>query len=166
MLDGFNSIGDRQVYWRVCEDRCLKSTHKQQYKDLIEPLANLYSYIIEYQARVICHLSISQPSRAWRAVINSNEWALKIQKIDELDKECNRFINVGEQEEIRKNWDKQLQEMQNSRIIQEDILRTMKENIRIEREAKLLQHLANAAGNYERKKTRTRRGFPAHASGS
>lgn len=65
MLGGFNSIGNVQVYWEICEKTYLRSSNRQRYQDLIEPLAKLYSHAIEYQARVICHLSAAQHSRAW-----------------------------------------------------------------------------------------------------
>ncbi|KAB5569898.1 hypothetical protein GE09DRAFT_1217350 [Coniochaeta sp. 2T2.1] len=63
MLKGFNSIGEVQVYWAICDETYLQAEHRQHYERLVEPLAKLYSYIIEYQARVICHLSRTQLSR-------------------------------------------------------------------------------------------------------
>ena len=64
MLSGFNSVVDLQVYWNICEKAYLKSAHRQDYESLVRPLAKLYSYIIEYQARAICHLAKAQVSRA------------------------------------------------------------------------------------------------------
>ena len=75
MLNDFNSIGDLQVYWQICEKNYLQSVHWQNYQHLINPLANLYSYIIEYQARVICHLSEAQLTRAWHDVADAHHWA-------------------------------------------------------------------------------------------
>lgn len=48
MLKGFNSISNVQVYWRICEDVYFRSSDSQVYQDLIEPLAQVYSRIIEY----------------------------------------------------------------------------------------------------------------------
>jgi hypothetical protein len=56
----YNSISDIQIY----EKTYFRSSHRQRYQDLIEPLAKLYSHIIGYQALVICHLSRAQLSRA------------------------------------------------------------------------------------------------------
>ncbi|KAJ5521270.1 hypothetical protein N7527_005385 [Penicillium freii] len=53
MLKGFDSIDNVQIYWNICEKRYLQSEHMEEYRDLIKPLATLYSYIIEYQARAI-----------------------------------------------------------------------------------------------------------------
>ncbi|KAF2458453.1 hypothetical protein BDY21DRAFT_220776, partial [Lineolata rhizophorae] len=160
MLNGFNSIGDLQVYWQICEKTYLQSAHRQDYQHLVEPLAKLYSYIIEYQARVICHLSEAQLSRAWQDVAGSHHWAETKEEIDKWDGICSRFIPVGKQEEIRKNRDAQLQEMQKSRIIQEDILNNMKENRQDEKETRLLEDLARAAGNYLRYKKINRERVP------
>lgn len=65
MLKGFNSLCDVQMYWNIVERTYLQPSRRQAYQDLIEPMAKLYSHIIEYQARVICHLSKAQLSRAW-----------------------------------------------------------------------------------------------------
>jgi ankyrin repeat protein len=160
MLNGFNSISDLQVYWQICEKAYLQSAHRQDYQHLVEPLAKLYSYIIEYQARVICHLSEAQLSRAWQDVTGSHHWAETKEEIDRLDEICRRYIPIGEQEEVRKNRDAQLQEMQKSRIIQEDILNVIKESRQDEKEAKLLGDLARAAGDYQRYKNMNRKRVP------
>jgi hypothetical protein len=112
MLKGFNSIGDLQMYWQICEATYLQSKHQQHYQRLLDALAKLYSYIIEYLALVICPLSRAQLSCAWQDVAGSNAWAGKIREIDKLDEDCrNRFIPVLQQKEIRENRDSQLQAM-------------------------------------------------------
>ncbi|KAJ5740823.1 hypothetical protein N7493_000695 [Penicillium malachiteum] len=74
MLKGFNSIGDVQVYWEICERTYLQPSHRNEYQDLMKPLVKLYSHILEYQARVICHLSSVQLSRAWQNVAGWSDW--------------------------------------------------------------------------------------------
>lgn len=76
MLKGFSSISDVQVYWTIFEETYLTSSHRKHYENLIEPLAKLYSYIIEYQARAICHLSKTQLSRGWQNVAGGNNLSL------------------------------------------------------------------------------------------
>ncbi|KAK1764670.1 hypothetical protein QBC33DRAFT_546789 [Phialemonium atrogriseum] len=145
MLEGFNSISDLQMYWRICEETYLQSEHRRHYQALIEPLAKLYSYIMEYQARVICHLSTAQLRRAWRDMAGSNDWAGTREKINTSHEDCSRFVPIGEQEEIRQKWDEQLQGMQK-------LLQTLKEDKRDEKETQLLHDLAAAAEGYERYK--------------
>ena len=153
MLKGFNSIGDLQMYWRICEETYFRSDHRKHYQDLIIPLAELYSHIIEYQARVICHLSRAQLSRAWQNVAGWNDWDGKAKDIDDQSKRCKGCISDLQEWEIRERWNCQLQEMQQSRTILDEIRRTLEDggrqtqrNYEDQRERDLLQDLAS---NYE-----------------
>ncbi|RYO81906.1 hypothetical protein DL762_006888 [Monosporascus cannonballus] len=121
MLKGFKSIGDIQVYWHICEETYLRPPHRQQYQGLTEPLAKVYSHVIEYQVRVICHLSRAQLSRAWHTVTGWDDWAGKAGHIDELSKRCRDCINPLEEQEIRERWSQGIQEMQESRTILDQI---------------------------------------------
>ncbi|KAE8394506.1 hypothetical protein BDV23DRAFT_5179 [Aspergillus alliaceus] len=156
MLKGFNSIDDILVYWEICEKTYLRSSHGQGYQDLLEPLAKLYSHIIEYQARVICHLSRAQLSRAWQNVDGWNDWDGKAAEIDSLSKQCSSCIPPLEAGEIRKNRDSQLREMQESRTILDEI-RTILEagnkhtqrSHEDQKERDLLQDLASDYEDYK-----------------
>ncbi|KAF7179589.1 hypothetical protein CNMCM7691_008637 [Aspergillus felis] len=156
MLRGFNSIGDVQIYWDICEKTYLKSSHQQRYQELMEPLAKLYSHIIEYQALVICHLSRAQLSRAWQNVAGWNDWDGKAAKINDLSKQCSSYISPLEAEEIRRNRDSQLQEMQESRTILNEIRmvleagsRQTRRNYEDQKERDLLQDLAADYKDYK-----------------
>ncbi|KAJ5691375.1 hypothetical protein N7488_012110 [Penicillium malachiteum] len=153
MLKGFNSIGDIQVYWEICERTYLRPSHRHGYQELIEPLVKLYSHIEEYQARAICHLSSAQLSRAWQNVAGWSDWDGKVTLIDDLSKQCNSRIKPYEVEETRAQWERQLQEMQTSQKILNDIwdvLQTNKKeaqmNYEDQKERVLLQDLAS---NYQ-----------------
>jgi hypothetical protein len=152
MLDGFNSIGDLQVYWKACEETCLRPEHRQHYQRLLEPLVKLYSLVFAYQAYAICHLSKAQHSRAWKNLTSPNFWSNKLEDIDGLNKNCGRLIDASREREIQQNRDSQLQELQRLRIVQENILQSNEEDRRDEKETKLLQDLAVAAGDYKRDK--------------
>jgi hypothetical protein len=160
MLNGFNLIGDLHVYWQICEKANLQSAHWPNYQHGVEPLAKLSSYMIEYQARAICHVSEAQFSRAWQDVADSHHWAKPKDEIDKSDDVCRSFIAIGEREEMRENKNAQLQEMQHSRIIQEGILSIIKESSHDEQETRLLEHLAKAAGHYHRYKDINRKSVP------
>lgn len=153
MLEGFNSIGDLQMYWQICEKTYLRPDHRQEYQGLIEPLAKLYSYIIEYQARVIYHLSRAQLSRARQNMASWNDWTEKIEKINKLDEGCRRCIDPLEAEEIEKSRDTQLQVMRESQTILDKIRQILEEggnqiqrNYEDQKERDLLQDLKS---NYE-----------------
>jgi hypothetical protein len=151
MLKGFNSIGDVQLYWKICEDTYFRSSEKKLiYQDLIEPLAAVYSQIIEYQARVIRHLSKAQLSCAWQNVGQTDDWDSKAKGIEASSQKCSSLIPHFNEEEIRARWDTQLKEMQESRAILDDIRWILKENGKQpqkiyddEREAALFENLAS-----------------------
>ena len=156
MLKGFNSICDVQVYWIISEKTYLQSSHRQNYQDLVEPLAKLYSHVIEYQARAIYHLSSAQLSRAWQNVTDWNDWVGLAGKVNDLSKGCSDCIPPLLEEDLRKNRDSQLQEMQVSRTILDEIRRTLKEsreqtqrNYEDQKERDLLQDLASGYEDYK-----------------
>ncbi|KAL4755652.1 ankyrin repeat-containing domain protein, partial [Aspergillus foveolatus] len=156
MLRGFNSISDVQIYWEICEKTYLRSPHRQEYQDLMQPLVKLYAEIIEYQARAICHLSKAQLSRAWRNVTGWNDWDGKAADINNLSKRCSSYIPPLEAEEIRQKRDSQLQQMQDSRAILDEIrmiLETGRKqsqtNYEDQKERNLLQVLASCYEDYK-----------------
>ncbi|PON29941.1 hypothetical protein TGAM01_v201307 [Trichoderma gamsii] len=128
MLKGFNSISDLQVYWRISEKTYLQSSHGQDYRDLVEPLAKLYSHIVEYQARVICHLSSAQLSRAWQDVAAENDWDSLANEVNALSKICSDCIPPLREQELRQYRDNQLQEIKESQIILSEIRRILEED--------------------------------------
>ncbi|KAL5356421.1 hypothetical protein BJX96DRAFT_171598 [Aspergillus floccosus] len=156
MLKGFSLIGDIQVYWEVCEQTYLRSPHRQKYQELRQRLPTLYSHIIEYQARVICHLSRAQLSRAWQNVDGWNDWNGKAAEIRDLSTRCSSLIPPLEAEEIRSNRDRRLQEMQESRTILGEIRtildankKQIQTNYEDQKERDLLQVLASDYEDYK-----------------
>ncbi|KAJ5415092.1 hypothetical protein N7465_003787 [Penicillium sp. CMV-2018d] len=150
MLKGFDSIDNVQIYWNICEKRYLQSEHMEEYRDLIKPLATLYSYIIEYQARAICHLSEAQLSRAWKNIAGENDWDEMKSKIEVSSEGCSSYLPRLELGEIRNHRDRQLQEIKESRSILDEICNVLKEdtsrnqkNYEDRNERNLLQTLAS-----------------------
>jgi hypothetical protein len=70
---------------------------------------------------VICHLSKAQLSRAWEDVSGWNDWDGKVENILSLSKRRSDLIPVANEAEVRRRWSHQLQEMQESRIILNEI---------------------------------------------
>jgi hypothetical protein len=151
MLKGFNAIGDLQVYWHVCEESYIKAGHRGDYEPLAEPLAKLYSYIIEYQARSICYLSASQHSRAWKSITDSNNWSGILEKIDKQDQICRDIIGPIEAKRTRDAANAQLLQIRESQNILNNIREILKEGSEETRkfheskaERELLRDLASA----------------------
>lgn len=124
MLGGFEYITRVQMYWRIFEDR---ETHESIHPDIYKSLTGLYSCIVEYQARVICHLSSAQLTRTWEKMTDVNDWEGRKHRIEELDAHCGRLVSEVEQTRIGKVRDLQLKEMHESRSILEHIRRGLKD---------------------------------------
>ena len=154
MLDGFNTILDLQMYWQIFEQQYLDAEHQQSYQSVIEPLAKLYSYMIEYQAQVLHHLDSSQASRAWADISGSTSWSGSTENIKKLDEFCRGFISIGESSEIRKYREEQLQVLLQTREFNKKIFQHMVDHEREEQERQVLNDFAKAAGDYKLYKDR------------
>ena len=100
MLEGFNSIGELQKFWKAHEEISLQSEHQQHYQSLIEPLVKLYSLFFAYQAHVICHLSKAQLSRVWKDLSSPNFRMNKLDDINKLSEKCCKLISMSRESEI------------------------------------------------------------------
>ncbi|QYS97233.1 NACHT_N domain-containing protein [Trichoderma simmonsii] len=152
MLDGFGSISDMQMFWKSYEETYIRQPDMKSYQTLKDLLAKLYSFIIEYQARVICHLSNAQLSRAWNSMMGPDDWDNVIKPAKELHDMCLCLVDRVHKDVIQTKMDSQLQEIQKSRIVQEEMLQVIKEDREDEKERKLLSDLAATSGDYERYK--------------
>ncbi|KAJ6154822.1 hypothetical protein N7485_013191 [Penicillium canescens] len=151
MLKGFNSLSNVQLYWQICEKNYLKKKglEKQNfekkdlnYEQLLECLVKLYTLIIEYQALVICHLSKKQRSRAWDDMTKSIDWVAKITEISKLSDDYSKLIDRYEATEISDIRDSELEQLNYSRRILEDLRDLV--------EATSKQSQANNQDQYER----------------
>lgn len=148
MIKGFTTISDIQLYWKTCEDTFLASTAAHQYQDLKTPLATVYSHILEYQFRAICHLSSTQSSRGWRKVAGWSEWSDKASSIVKASDSCKAFLPPLQQREARENFSEQLSKLDSLCQTSQGILEAMHENRRDDLEARLMETLAEAMPSY------------------
>ncbi|KAL6701958.1 hypothetical protein J3F84DRAFT_356272 [Trichoderma pleuroticola] len=82
----------------------------------------------------------------------SDDWDNAIKRIRELHAECLCLVDRAHKDIIRTKMDSQLQEIQQSRMIEEETLQVIKEDRKDEKERKLLKDLAMTSGDYERYK--------------
>ncbi|KAJ5756953.1 uncharacterized protein N7511_007135 [Penicillium nucicola] len=165
MLKGFNSLNNVQLYWQISEDNYLKKKDLEHdkleqkdvnYERLLEGLVKLYMLILEYQALVICHLSKRQWSRALNDMFKSTDWAAKIKDISEMSDTYSKLVDLHEAERISQIRDSELEELNHSRRILED-LRDLFEsaskqtqvNKQDREERALLQDLAGPWGDHK-----------------
>ncbi|CEJ92144.1 hypothetical protein VHEMI07813 [[Torrubiella] hemipterigena] len=137
MVQGFTTIGELQGYWRNCEDVYLKSKSSEHYQNLVEPLTQVYSYMLEYQIRAICHLSKKQLSRAWAKVTGYDDWASKEANIVRISNQCLANIGPLETNELRKTFETHMQKLDRMVEVGTNIVKTMDDHRRQDGEDKL-----------------------------
>ncbi|KAM0512667.1 hypothetical protein ACHAPE_008692 [Trichoderma viride] len=152
MLEGFNTLSNIQIFWKACEETYLTSSSSQSYHTLKGPLEELYSFIIEYQARIICHITKLPISRILKWVTGSDNWTEMMQRIQNLDQNCLVYITEGKRAEIDLNRKAQLDVIRKQVILQEELLRDIKNNKRDDIERKFLGDLSSVSGDYARYK--------------
>ncbi|KAH8815522.1 hypothetical protein F5884DRAFT_772677 [Xylogone sp. PMI_703] len=160
MLEGFNRTNDLRLYWHIYEQYCLQSENRDRYQPLIKLLTELYSYILEYDARVICHLSRRQPVSAAQDVADSNNWTGIIKEIERLDNACRKLITAQQISQIKGIMDSQQQEMKNLYKVQSNTLEAIRDIHLDEQERRFFHDLAKAAAQYEANKDSNRKRVP------
>lgn len=150
MLDGFDSVQRILIYWRVYQDKSGDEISIGSNADIWEAFVKLYSHIFEFQARVICHLSDPQHSRAWQKVAGWNEWKSKAASINELSSHCQSLTNISG------DPDKAVREVYDSPEANDAIIRFLQEERdqrrrekQDEDEAQLLENLAATHEKYK-----------------
>ncbi|RSL95783.1 hypothetical protein CDV31_013754, partial [Fusarium ambrosium] len=127
MLDGFNMVSRIQVFWHILD---------------------LYTNILEYQARVVRHLSRSLHHRGKENVLDGPDWKQMADGIKTSHEGCQALLPGLQHQEIKEKWEATLREISESRKLLLDIcglLQQQKEQTQRqfedEKEAKLLQLL-------------------------
>jgi ankyrin repeat domain-containing protein 50 len=88
MLKGFNIAASIQVYWRVAEETSLQPLQRKEFSSALERVTNLYSLVLEYQFRAICHLSQASLFRGYENAMDSHDWKEKANEIEIEHRRC------------------------------------------------------------------------------
>ncbi|KAF6790005.1 hypothetical protein CSOJ01_14660, partial [Colletotrichum sojae] len=129
MLEGLESINRIQVFWKMYEDSTSANTQPEA-NALLDLVVMLYSQIVEYHARVVCHLSNAQMRRAWDDVGGGNAWKSEAEKVEKIHQSCRECLDQAQGEEAQKSADGQLHEIQQSREILQNIYEILNETRR------------------------------------
>ena len=111
LLDGFVSINEIQLHWRIAEKTYIKEADSADHKDLSSSLVSLYMEVLKYQSRAICHLSKPQMSRAWST---SDSWTELAETIKGLSDDRLKAIPIIQSQKIEETWESQLRMMNES----------------------------------------------------
>ena len=123
LLKGLGQIAHLMRLYKMREDLYLL---KQTLPDFESAVIQLYSSILEHQARILCHLSKKSVTRAFQGIVKPSQWNDLMKEIDKRDKECLDIKNVirelGEQE-----WEEEQTSLfQQSTLLQEDMVEAFK----------------------------------------
>lgn len=117
MISGFDAISRIQIYWHVCMETCLKASREVNFQNVMGELVKLYTRILEYQARAITYLSKPQYKRGR----SNNDWNGLVSTIVTLDSSAEKLVALLDPELTRQKLQRQIEEMQNSNKILEEI---------------------------------------------
>ncbi|KAJ6788228.1 hypothetical protein PWT90_04372 [Aphanocladium album] len=148
MIKGFETIADLRLYWKNCEDVFLRTTSSVHYTSLTEPLSSVYSKMLEYEIRAICHLSKKQLSRAWDKLSGQEDWAAREKEILDLSSKCKEHVAPLQRVEIQQQFNIEMAKL--DRICQTgaEVAETIKdENVKLKEET-FLKHLESGATDY------------------
>ncbi len=149
MVEGFTTIGQLQRLWKNHEEKYLRSTSSEHYKNHVASLSNFYSYMLEYQVCAVCHLSKKQLSRAWRKVSGDGDWSDKAAHVDKMSDTNLQHLAPSQREEMVQYLASQNEKLERIGNTEESILRTMKDHRQKDAEMKFWQALKSTAGNYK-----------------
>jgi ankyrin repeat protein len=150
MLKGFNYACDLQRYWKFCKKMYLSGSETSTREDLLDALVELYSQILEYQARVICHLSSGPLARAWREIKKSENWEEKKTEIERASEVCKQYITASQDKTMTDMVRDQWQRIEQSAAVQQAILEQLNQiktqserQYQDEKERRLMSDLAS-----------------------
>ncbi|KAI1144918.1 hypothetical protein F4825DRAFT_458038 [Nemania diffusa] len=152
MRSHFDAIHHVQIYWKAYQDT-FPVEFCSNNNGIVTDLVELYSHILEYQARTICHLSSAQLSRVWQKVAGWNDWEKKASDVNRLSEHCKSRMDIAQAEETQLKCDQQLEQMYKSREALQQIYEILEEERKQQQNDRQDQRerelLANLAADHE-----------------
>lgn len=103
MVEGLDSICDLLRLYQANEPVYLRHRDSLAHRDCVVAVIKLYTNIFEYQAQLICYLSKGLTERGFRGTFQLDEWKAMLKKVEESDKQCNKYfelIRVDEEHQL------------------------------------------------------------------
>ena len=152
MIEGLDHIASLLRLYDI-RTRLRHKTVADEYRTAV---IALYSYILEYQARMACHLTDNSMVRGVHSIIGSGQWANFLKRIESADQYCQKHEALIDKEEERSGLEQQTKQMERSTQIQADMLDAVRDVLAAravdredDRQKEVLQCLA---ANYEEQK--------------
>ena len=148
-MDGLETISDLMRRCRVREElfpkerMCPQGETVDAYIELRSASVELYSYIFEYEARCVCHLSLRSARRALAGVFETNGWTGILEKIEKEDKICASLVALFDKSKEHMLEEQQTQELIQQTKMLESFQTKFSERRQYDLEASLLKSLAS-----------------------
>ena len=158
-MDGLQTISELMRRCQVREElfpkerMCPQGETNQAYVELRSASVKLYSYIFEYEARSVCHLSLRSAQRALSGVFETNDWNRILENMDNADRNCASLLALFDKSKEHMFEERQTQELIQQTKMLEDFQRKFSESRQYDLEASLLKSLAS---DYETDKDKNR----------
>ena len=125
MVEDLNCVSDYLRLYRTKEQLYLCDGAKSIDTNLLHAVERFYSYIFEYQARLICHLSKGSLKRGLRGTLKLDDWKGMLKLIKDSDGACSRYFALFDQEKAREHHESDTNQMLSSLSIQEKIYKML-----------------------------------------
>jgi hypothetical protein len=162
LVKGFHDMAQEQIYWQLCDKTSLQGTNEdEKYQDFLGNIVELYSLILEYQAKAICHLCKGQLYRAW-ADLTESDWTNDAKNITEASEKCKGPLTQIHHDQTMKKFDAEIQLMSESKEAMDNIFKLLtvlseKQEIQYQDE-KATSYLKDLESEYEAFKNESTKG--------
>lgn len=150
MVEGLNSIADLLRLYRIIEELYLRVANKPAHPDFVQAVVELYSYIFEYQTRLVCHLSQRSFKRGIRGTLELDNWGDMLKKVQTSNDSCMQYCTLSDREREKAFYNNASTHMLLSVDIQKRILdmfeasqASRQRDRQDDKEAELLESLAS-----------------------
>ena len=150
MLTGLNSVTDILRLYKIREEIYRHSVEKPGHSDFENAIVELYTDILEYQAKLIHHLSLSSFKRGIQNTFECHDWSGMLNKVHNSDARCTGYMALFDKEKEHRFYMEQSSQIEQSVDVQKRILElfeasqhTTQQHRQDENEAKLLRTLAS-----------------------
>lgn len=118
MIQGLDQIADIIRLYEIRTELCLQ-TATNAYRAAI---VDLYSSILEYQARMTCHLTDGAAARGFHSITKTGRWTDLLAAITNADQLCQKHEVLINKKAEHERWEEQNKQMQRSVKIQQQIM--------------------------------------------
>ena len=125
MIDGLRCVSEYLNLYRTMELSYLCNGADPTDPNFLNAVERLYSYIFEYQARLICHLSKRSLRRGLRGTLKLDDWEGILKIIEDSNNICSRYLTLFDQRNAQKYYESDTNQMLHSVSIQEKIFQSL-----------------------------------------